>query len=299
MIIKVNRFLMEFMIKDSLRGTKKLRKKYPPHGEFEEKIDVNYMGDGEHRHSFDIFYAKENIKNIVIIDIHGGSYMYGDHLDNYVFGIPFLREGFDFITVDYVPNDGKRNTKDLLDDCAKCLSYIFSHQKELNIEGKRFAITGDSAGGHLALTMAEALCDKEYAKLLGYEFPDIKLIACLVNCPVYDFLHVGDGYLTNSGMKRMFGPNYKDTNSFALICPRVHLDSLTCPVFTSTSSQDFLRFHSIRLQEDMEARSHNFEIMDIQTKEKGVGHVHNVLHPDEPYGIKVNKAMMDFILKNQ
>ena len=298
-MIKVNRFLMEIMIKNSLKQTKKWRKNYPPHGLFEERIDVPYMSDHTHRHSFDIYYAKENIKNIVIIDIHGGSYMYGDHLDNYILAIPFLKEGFDFITVDYIPNNGKMDTKDLIDDCVRCINYIFAHQKELGIEGKRFAITGDSAGGHFALTIAEAICDKEYAKRLGYEFPDVKLIACLLNCPVYNFAHVGDGFLTRSGMKRMFGPHYNDIEAVELICPKVNIDSLTCPLFVSTCSQDFLRQHSLLLKEDMEKRNHNYELLDIQSDDKNIGHVHNVLIPDHPLSQKVNNAMMDFIMKNQ
>ena len=199
------------------------------------------------------------------------------------------------VTITY---NGKTSTKDILDQCAACLNYVFSHQKELNIEGDSFAITGDSAGGHLALSMAEAICDKEYAKELGYEFPDIKLVAVLANCPVYDFVHVGDGSLSSSGMKRLFGPTYKDKKTFELICPKTHFASLKCPVFVSTCSQDFLRWHSLNLKEDLEKNNHNHQFIDITSDEKGVGHVHNVLHPEHKLAIEVNNAMMEFIMRN-
>ena len=296
--MKIGRFIVNILKIHSLNGNKKRRKNYPPHGLFEERINVPYMNDDNTQHSFDIYYSKENRKNCCIIDIHGGSYIFGEHKDNYPFAVPFVKEGFDFVNIDYVPNNGKTSTKDILDQCAACLNYVFSHQKELNIEGDSFAITGDSAGGHLALSMAEAICDKEYAKELGYEFPDIKLVAVLANCPVYDFVHVGDGSLSSSGMKRLFGPAYKDKKTFELICPKTHFASLKCPVFVSTCSQDFLRWHSLNLKEDLEKNNHNHQFIDITSDEKCVGHVHNVLHPEHKLAIEVNNAMMEFIMRN-
>ena len=296
--MKIGRFIVNILKRNSYKSTLKRRKIYPPHGVFKERINVPYIDDGNLQHSFDIYYAnKENKKNCLIFDIHGGAYIFGEHQDNYSFAYVFVEQGYDVVTVDYEPNDGTLDTKDLVDDVVKCINYVLNHKEELDIDYDCVALTGDSAGGHFALLLSELLLDKDYAKYLGYQFPKTNLVACLVNCPVYNFAHIGDGSLSRSGMKRMFGPNYKDLKSLEDLCPKVHLESLTCPVFTSTCKQEFLRAQSFMLQDDMKKKGNVFELVDINSDEKGIGHVHNVLHPEHPLGKKVNDAMMNFLEK--
>ena len=170
-------------------------------------------------------------------------------------------------------------------------------KKELKIEGEDVIITGDSAGGHLTLSLCEMILDKEYAKEAGYEFPKMNLIACMPNCPVYDFVNLTDGYLTKSGQKRILGPDYKNEELRKLLCPKTHIKSLTCPVFISTCKRDFLRSHSLMLAEDLKKLGMNYQLVDLDTDDKTTGHVHNVLHPFRPYSDQVNRAMVDFMDK--
>lgn len=298
--MKIGRLVIDILKINSYRGAKKRRKLFPPYGKYEkEYINIPYIDDGNPQHTFDIVVATENRKNICLIDIHGGAYIFGEHKDNYIFGDVFIKDGFDFVNVDYEPNNGKMDTKDLVDDIAKNLNYLFSHLKEYGLENDTFAITGDSAGGHFALLLSELLLDKEYAKELGYEFPDVKLTACLANCPVYDFVHIADGNLSKSGKKRMLGPNYDDIKALESLCPKTHVKSLTCPVFVSTCKKDFLRGQSFLLEEDMKKQGNIFKLIDIDSDKKGVGHVHNVLHPDHPLSIQVNEEMKKFMIENK
>ena len=296
--MRLGKFIINILYRNSYKSTLKRRPHYPPHGEFKELINIPYIeGDDNPLHSFDVYQANENRNNICFIDIHGGSYIFGEHKDNYPFCYYFVKRGFDAVNVDYIVNDGKtRSVYDTIDDIVKCLNYVFSHLKELGLENDKFVLTGDSAGGHFALLMAELLSDEEYAAKLGYKFPKIPLLAVAVNCPVYDFAHIKDGWLANSGAKRMFGPRHKEENYFLNLCPKAHIDSLRCPIFTSTCTKDFLRSHSLLLQEDMKTRSNKFGICDIASKRKGIGHVHNVLHPEYEESIIVNDAMIDFVL---
>lgn len=296
--MRIGKFVIDILKYNSYKSTLKRRKLYKPYGKYEEKIDIPYIDDGNYHHKFDVIYGKVPKKKCCLIDIHGGSYIFGEHIDQYAFGEFFLDKGYDFISVDYVPNDGKMSIKDLFDDLYHCFKYIFAHQKELGVEGDDFVITGDSAGGHMCLTMAQVLCDKEYAKELGYEdIGGIKPVACLPNCPVYDFVNLSKPYLTRSGMKRLFGTSYKDKATFALLSPKEHLSSLTCPTFVSTCKRDFLRDQALLLAKDMKDRDVMFEIMNLDTDDKSTGHVHNVLDPFKEYSLMVNQAMMDFIEK--
>ena len=296
MSFKIGRLVMNILKRNSYKGCVQRRKEFAPYGHFQnEKINIPYKNDNNPQHTFDVILADSPRKNVCVIDIHGGAYIFGEHQDNYWFASKFVEKGYDAVIVDYEPNDGTMDTKDLVDDIADNLNYVFSHLQELGLDKDNFVITGDSAGGHFALLMSELLLDQEYAKSLGYSFPKVNLIACLVNCPVYDFAHISDGNLTRSGKKRMLGPNYDKLED---LCPKIHIKSLTCPVFVSTCTQDFLRAQSFLLEKDMKEQGNVFQLLDIESKEKHVGHVHNVLHPEHHLAIKVNEAMMKFIDDN-
>ena len=296
--MRIGKIVINYLKWRSYRSALDRRKMYPPYGKYEERVDVPYVDDGIYFHKFDIMWAKEKRKNCVIIDIHGGSYIFGEHIDQYVFGDYFLREGYDFISADYIPNDGKtRSIKDTFDDLYHFFLYVFTHQKELKIENEPVVITGDSAGGHMALTMCELLLDEKFAKEAGYDFPKVNVIACLANCPVYDFINISKGNLTRSGEKRLFGPQYKNEELKRMFDPRTHLESLTCPTFVSTCKRDFLRSHSLLLNEELNKTNVVHEIVDLDTDDKTTGHVHNVLHPFRPFSDQVNRAMVEFIEK--
>ena len=298
--MKVGKFAVNFLAKQLVRGNAIRRKQFPSLNDFDGMIDVPYIVDGIKHHQFDIFYAaKENRKNICIIDIHGGAYVFGEHRDNYIFGYEFLKKGFDFVAIDYIPNNGKRNVKSSIDDCVRCINHIFKHLEELKLENDKFIIAGDSAGGHFALLIAEAIDNKEVAEILNYEFLDnVKFELALLNCPVYDFANVGKDMLKPSGKKRMFGPNYKDESSLNLISPRTYIGNFKKPFFVSTCTKDFLRNESLLLKEDGEKYQLNMTFVDIKSNAKGVEHVHNVVRPSLKDSIKVNNAMEDFVLKH-
>lgn len=298
--MKIGRLGVNILKWHNVRAYIKRRKLYPPHGQFLERLDIPYINDGNVNHKFDLYYGdRDKKKNVCILYIHGGSYIFGEHQDSYWYALTFLKEGYDFISLDYIPNDGKRSVKDSLDDIYKNINCVLSHQKELNIEGDNYVIAGDSAGGHFALLFAEAMTNNDVAKKLGYSFPDVKVIAALLSCPVYDFedMNVGNAYLNNSGLKRLFGPTYNDKELFRLVSPRTYINELEVPLFVNTCKQDFLREQSLLIQSDLKDRDLLFELVDINTDEKGIGHVHNVLGPEREKSIEVNNAAMAFIEK--
>ena len=295
--MKFGKFVVNFLRKRLIKGNNFRRKFYPSLTTFEGLIDVPYIDDGINNHKFDIFYAKEkNRNNICIIDIHGGAYVFGEHRDNYEFGYQFLKKGFDFIEIDYIPNNGRLDTKYSIDDCVRCINHIFRHLDEYKLNNDKFVLMGDSAGGHFALLIAEAINNKDVADKLGYEFNDIKIELLLVNSPVYDVWTVGDEMLNNSGKRRLFGPRFNDENVMKLISPNTYLENFNISFFVSTCKKDFLREQSIKLKEDAEKFNKDFTFLDINSDSRNVSHVHNVVNPKLKESITVNNAMMDFIL---
>ena len=81
--MKLGKGIVNWLYGHSYRGALRRRKHYPPHGEFKETINIPYIeGDTNPQHSFDVYLANENRNNICLIDIHGGSYIFGEHFDN-------------------------------------------------------------------------------------------------------------------------------------------------------------------------------------------------------------------------
>lgn len=283
----------------TVRTIKKRRKYIPDRKSYKERRDIPYLNGNNKYHTFDVIYAKEeNRKSVCIIDIHGGSYMFSEHLDNYRFARFFVERGFDVATLDYLPNNGKRSTKDLIDDVYQNLLYIFNHLQELELENDKFVVTGDSAGGHISLLLTLAMTSKEIADKLGYQFPEVKIHSLLVNSPVYDFEYVTTQTMKKSGAKRMFGPRYNDEEFNKLLSPKTYIEQLNTPIFVSACKNDFIRIQPLMLKADLEKYQKKHVFMDIQADDKNVDHVHNVTKPELKESIEVNKAMINFILEN-
>ena len=297
--MKVGRTIVNLLAKRLVKGNKKRRDAFKGLDDFDCFLDVPFIDDGLNNHKFDIFYAKEeNRKNICLLDIHGGSYIFGEHRDNFIFGYEFLKEGYDFVSIDYLPNNGKKDTKESIDDCYKCIKYIFDNLEKYNLKNDKFVITGDSAGGHFALLLMAASCSKELAKKLEYDFTGITFEMVMVNCPVYDFVNVGRNLLSNSGLKRLFGPNYTDFHKSSIISPCTHLSLIDKPIFVSTCKRDFLRDQSMMLKDDAEKYGLKLTFVDIYSNDKLVDHVHNVIRPRLEESVEVNQKMMKFIDNN-
>ena len=293
--MKVGKLLVNLM-KIGIEKQVLKRKKLQDLSGFDIEYNIPYLNDGDDYHVFDYVHAKGNKRNICIIDIHGGSYMFCRCHDNLYYASKYAEQGYDVVCLDYRPNDGKsRSTKDLIDDAVKGLIFVFNHKKDLGLENHRFVLTGDSAGGHISLLIAEAISDKQFANELGYDFNNVKIDCVLVNSPAYDFVNLGRESLTKSGLKRMFGPRYNDEQLNKLISPKEHIESLNMPIFVSTSKLDFIRTETMKLKQDLGRLNLLHEFIDIDSDDQLAIHVHNVIYPDTEESIKVNVAMMGFI----
>jgi len=275
-------------------GIAKRAKHAPSHGQYEEWLDVPIDDSKNPYRAYDVYKAKEPRKGVLVVDIHGGAYMLSSHHDNYELALEFLKGGYDVALLDYTPNDGKKDTADLFHDAVDGFIHLLAHRKEYGLEDETIVLTGDSAGGHFALLLAEALCDKELAKKLDLELPKGRLQSVMLNCPVYDFAPIGFDTMRKRAMKRMFGPNFDDMVARKLLSPRTHIASLSVPLFVSTCKHDFLRQQSLLLEQDCRKLGKEIKFVDIPSEDRRIAHVHNVLAVNLPESIRVNQAMMDF-----
>ena len=291
--MKAGKFIVKLVVHFSKKSIKKRRKNYPPHI-YREFINVPYIDDGCINHTYDVYLAnEENRKHICILDIHGGAYVFGEHQDNYPLGDLFLKNGYDVVLLDYAPNDGHKDVKCLLDDLIMNLKHLFNHINDYGLEKDTFVFIGNSAGGHFAMLLSLLFNNPELQELFAYQLPDIKIKACMVNCPVYDFVIAGTVGMKKSAYKYMYGPNYKNIEQYRLLSPRTYIDKWNIPLYVSTCKNDFLLIHSELLHQDFKDNP-LLKYTYLNSDKKEVTHVHNVSNLTLPESIKINQEMIEF-----
>ena len=281
------------MLKMLVSGINKVSTEPAYADSLDKRLDVPYVENGTPSQVLDIYLASpDKRKDAVLIDIHGGFYVAGKRQNNRRFASVFLNEGYDVVLVEYRVNDGVTDVSDELADCAAALDYLAIHAGELGLDHRRMFLTGDSAGGHLALYMAEAAEDTSMPIR-----PEVfKPQGVMLNCPAYDFASFAkaEGF-TKGALAWFIGPRYADRQWLDSVSPRTFIGSYSGPLFVSTCKNDFIRAQSHLIKSDCDSLGRKIEFMDIDSRDRKVGHVHNVINQDLPESQEVNGRMIAFM----
>jgi acetyl esterase/lipase len=101
-------------------------------------------------------YAQRTLPNTppapVVIFIHGGGWVQGTKEGSSVRGVlPYIAMGYSVVNVEYrLANVSLAPAA--IEDCRCALRWVAAHAKDYNFDVNRIVISGESAGGHLALT---------------------------------------------------------------------------------------------------------------------------------------------------
>ena len=260
----------------------------------EKRIGVPYVQEGTSAQVVDIYYADSLLrKDAVLIDIHGGFYVAGKRQNNRAFASEFLKAGFDVVLLEYRVGDGKLDVSTSLTDCAAALDYLTKNASALGLNKDRMFITGDSAGGHLALYMAEGASDTAVPIRPSVFSPR----GVMLNCPAYDFASFADKEaFTEEALSWFIGPRWEDNAWLESVSPRTFISSYRGPLFVSTCRNDFIRGQALLIMTDCVAMDYDIEFIDLDTANAKVGHVHNVISPALADSRTVNGKMIDFML---
>ena len=129
--------------------------------------------------------SSEGVNRPAILQIHGGSWVMGDKREQ---GWPLISHlaanGWVCFNANYRLSPGA-TFPDHLIDLKAALAWIRANADEWNIDPSFIAVTGGSAGGHLAALMALTANDPEYQP--GFEGADTAVQACVPVYGVYDF----------------------------------------------------------------------------------------------------------------
>jgi acetyl esterase/lipase len=141
-----------------------------------ERLDVHYVQDALPAHTLDLFLPDGGAKAPypLLIVIHGGGWRLGDksdlsrgadvQLDKYK--ALLLDSGYAVASINYRLS-GEATFPANIHDAKAAVRYLRANAVDLGVDPNRFAVIGDSAGGHLALLLGMSSGDAALEGTLG------------------------------------------------------------------------------------------------------------------------------------
>ena len=255
--------------------------------------DIAYVDDGLRAHKLDLYLPHDALLRNgrvtpVYIDIHGGGFMYGYKELNRNFCTHLAQRGFAVFSVNYrlIPSTDFMGQ---LGDVLTALTWIKNNLDEYPVSPDRIFLTGDSAGGTLALYVLAVESDDQFAQRLGLKPAGLRprgaaLVSGLLDLTPYLSVDLEDSDSTGSATNAlaMVAPSFfrsfvqaggDQVADLTTMVDMVHLP----PVFLNTSADDFLQGDALKMAEILCRKGRDFELHDLRPNRlQTLGHVYPV-----------------------
>ena len=207
--------------------------------------NVRYSEHGK-RGLLDVYLPLEPLTDRapVLLQVHGGGWYIGEKEQQ---GVPLMVQmasaGWVCIAINYRLSP-RAQWPDHLIDVKAAIAWIREHGHEYGADPSYLAITGGSAGGHLAALAALTPNDPEYQP--GFEEADTTVQACVPHYGVYDLagatgrraaIQMRDGFLAPRLLRK--DPN-QDIEAFNRASPYMQVNADAPPFFVLHGANDSL-----------------------------------------------------------
>lgn len=298
LIVKIMQVSWKFCDKSD---KKRMATQTPPENVVKVK-DIPYIDDGNPYHKFDVFYpegkiAKEGLP--VIIDIHGGGWMYATKDLNEYYCMELAKKGYCVFSISYrlVPDV---TVNEQIKDCTEALAFIRANMKDYPANKKTVMLTGDSAGGQLALYSTILNNNPDAREIFGTVDTKLNIKCLLLTSPV---TYAKSGGWFSIYTKKMWGKDYKtkSTYNYMDLNEIMELANDMPPTYFITSSGDTLAHdqtvnaYNYFVEKGYECEIENFT--DLRDGKK-LPHVFSVLDPFDEYGQKAIDNALDYYQKS-
>ena len=296
-IVKIMQVSWKFCDKSD---KKRMATQTPPENIVKVK-DVEYLDDGNPYHKFDVFYPEGTIPKEglpVIIDIHGGGWMYASKDLNEYYCMELANKGYCVFSISYrlVPDV---TVYEQIKDCTDALAYINSNMKNYPANKKTVMLTGDSAGGQLALYSTILNNNPDAREIFGTVDTKLNIKCLLLTSPV---TYAKSGGWFSIYTKKMWGKNYKAKAAYNYmdLDEIMELANNMPPTYFITSSGDTLAHdQTVNAYNYFADKGYECEIQDFTDLKDGkkLPHVFSVLDPFDEYGQKAINNALDYYQK--
>lgn len=297
-IVKIMQVSWKFCDKSD---KKRMATQTPPENVVKVK-DVEYLDDGNPYHKFDVFYPEGTIPKEglpVIIDIHGGGWMYASKDLNEYYCMELANKGYCVFSISYrlVPDV---TVYEQIKDCTDALAYINSNMKNYPANKKTVMLTGDSAGGQLALYSTILNNNPDAREIFGTVDTKLNIKCLLLTSPV---TYAKSGGWFSIYTKKMWGKDYKAKAAYNYmdLDEIMELANNMPPTYFITSSGDTLAHdQTVNAYNYFADKGYECEIQDFTDLKDGkkLPHVFSVLDPFDEYGQKAINNALDYYQKS-
>ena len=262
-----------------------------------ETVENVSYGSCDKWHLLDLYRPKDAEGKLpVLLNIHGGAWVYGDKKVYAPYCMYLASQGFAVVNASYrlAP---KHTFPAPLEDVGAMVEWVVDHAEEYGLDVSNLFFVGDSAGAHLATAYTAVQLNEAYAN----SFPGIKVDArfvpkgLLLNCGVFDM------EVEWKKQSRALTPFLTDLlgekptiEAVKQMSPAQYITSGFPPVHLTTSNGDFLRKHSYRLKEVLEKKGVEVAFKEYGEKKKPQGHVFH-LNLKNKVGQQCNEDQIRYI----
>lgn len=277
----------------SFGDEKKHEKQTPP--EVEMVKDIPYIDDGNLYHLLDVYYPKGTTpdeKLPVIIDIHGGGWMYATKDLNEYYCRALADRGFVVFNMSYrlVPDV---TVDEQLQDVAYALKWINENMSSYPCDTENIMLTGDSAGGMLSVYSEVLLQSPELREVFGVVDAGIDIDALVLTSPV---AYMKDGAISVY-TKLLWGTDYKDRKTYNYMNLDEIIDYAQLPpTYLITSSGDSLAHdQTLKANELLQSKGVETVLRDYDKfEDKSLPHVFSILEPFDEIGTSTIDDAVEF-----
>ena len=262
-----------------------------------EAVENVSYGSCDKWHLLDLYRPKDAEGKLpVLLNIHGGAWVYGDKKVYAPYCMYLATQGFAVVNASYrlAP---KHTFPAPLEDVGAMVEWVVDHAEEYGLDVSNLFYVGDSAVAHLATAYTAIQLNEAYAK----SFPGIKVDerfipkGLLLNCGVFD-IEVEwkkQGRALTPFLTDLLGEK-PTVESVKQMSPAQFITSDFPSVHLTTSNGDFLRKHSYRLKEVLEKKSVEVVFKEYGEKKKPQGHVFH-LNLKNKVGQECNADQLEFV----
>ncbi len=260
--------------------------------------NISYTDSDSEYHLFDIYYPEDTKQKLpVIIEIHGGGWMYGTKDLNKIYSQYLAKRGFVVFNISYrlVP---EVTVTEQLQDIARAIAKAKEFFGELPCDTDNIIITGDSAGGQLASFTAALSESEKLREHFDTEDHGLHFSCAVFTSPV---AYMNEGLPMGLYCRMMWGEKglKKSTRKYLNIDELLDEADSFPPSLLITSSGDALAHDQTRrLYKDLLMNSVDAQLLDFPKFEgRNLPHVFACLLPYSKEGALCIDKICEFINK--
>lgn len=264
-----------------------------------QRFDDIVYGPETEWNSLDVYRPKDKEGKLpVIINVHGGGWVYGDKELYQFYGMSLAQRGFAVVNFTYrLAPEFKFPSP--LEDTNMVVEWMYENQEKYGLDMENVFMVGDSAGAHLCGLYSAICTNPAYAANYSFQIPcGFRPKAVALNCGAYTPL--GDKPLMEDGQDTElmgdFLPEKGSAKERQLINVPDHVTGAFPPVYLMTCVGDFCLPQAPAMEEALKKNQIHYEFKIYGSEEAPLYHVFHVTI-QEPEGQKCNDDECEFFRK--